>query len=139
MAEGTGVFKPIEIVALRDLLVYHQEGHEEGHRAVTLERDGTPVGFAYFAPTVMTDRTWHLYWIFVSKTVQSRGLGAELLKYVETEIEAIGGRMLVIETSSLPMYEPTRKFYLKYAYDQEATVRDFYSAGDHQVIFRKLL
>jgi GNAT superfamily N-acetyltransferase len=140
MAEGTGVFKPIEIEALRDLLTYHRdEGHAVGHQAVTLERDGVPVGFAYFAPTVMTDSTWHLYWIFVSKTVQARGLGAELLKFVETEIRSADGRMLLIETSSLPMYEQTRKFYLKQQYEQEAMIRDFYSAGDHQVIFRKLL
>jgi GNAT superfamily N-acetyltransferase len=140
LADGTGVFKPLEIEALRDLLSYHRdEGHSVGHQAVTLERDGVPVGFAYFAPTEMTDHTWHLYWIFVSKTVQGRGLGAELLRYVETEIRNSNGRMLVIETSSLPMYEPTRKFYQKQNYDLEATIRDFYSAGDHQVIFRKLL
>ena len=139
MAQETGVFKPLEIDALRGLLDYlHGDGFAEGHRAVTLERGGAPTGFAYFAPTDMTDRTWHLYWIFVGKGAQARGLGAELLAFVEGEVARAGGRLLLIETSSLPAYEPTRRFYLKMGYDQEATIRDFYAAGDHQVVFRKL-
>jgi GNAT superfamily N-acetyltransferase len=140
MADGTGVFKPLEITTLRELLDGLHSGEDQfGHRAVTYELDGAPVGFAYFAPTAMTDRTWHLYWIFVSKTIQARGIGAQLMKYVEGEIALAGGRLLIVETSALPMYDLTRKFYLKYGYDQEATIRDFYADGDHQVIFRKHL
>jgi GNAT superfamily N-acetyltransferase len=147
IAEGTGVFKPIEIETLRELLDdFHAganatpAGHDpSGHRAVTLERDGQPVGFAYYAPTVMTDRTWHLYWIFVGKAGQGGGLGSELLKFVENDIVLSGGRLFLIETSSLPSYEPTRRFYLKHGYEQAATVRDFYSDCDDQVIFRKHL
>ena len=140
MAEGTGVFKPREIDALRGLLDYlHGDGFANGHRAVTLERDGAPAGFAYFAPTDMTEGTWHLYWIFVGKGVQARGLGAELLAIVEGEVAGAGGRLLLIETSSLASYGPTRKFYLKNGYEHEATIRDFYAAGDDQVVFRKLL
>ena len=140
VAEGTGVFKPLEIATLRELLDGLHNGDDQyGHRAVTYELDGAPAGFAYFAPTAMTDRTWHLYWIFVSKTIQAKGIGATLMKYVEHEIATAGGRLLVVETSALPTYDLTRKFYLKYGYDQEATVRDFYADGDHQVIFRKRL
>jgi GNAT superfamily N-acetyltransferase len=140
IAEGTGVFKPLEIAALRELLDYLHGGEDSSdHRAVTYEMDAAPAGFAYFAPTAMTDRTWHLYWIFVSKAVQARGIGAALMAYVEGEVARAGGRMLVVETSALPMYDLTRKFYLKSGYDQEATVRDFYADGDHQVIFRKRL
>ena len=45
--------------------------------------------------------------------------------------------MLFIETSSLPMYEPTRRFYLKHGYEQHALLKDFYAAGDSMVVFRK--
>lgn len=140
IAEGTDVFKPLEIAALREVLDdYHAGLHQEGHRAVTLEQGGKPIGFAYYAPTAMTEATWHLYWIFVRKVGQARGLGSRLLKHVEDDIRATGGRVFLIETSSLPSYEPTRKFYLKHGYDHEATVRDFYADGDDQVIFRKRL
>ena len=137
MAEQTGVFKPLEITTLRELLDDYHDGGCEGHIAVTMEREGQAIGFAYFAPTPMTENTWHVYWIFIDPTVQARGAGTRLLHYIEAEIAKAGGRILLIETSSLPHYDLTRKFYLKNNYDQEATVRDFYSDGDHQVIFRK--
>ena len=40
---------------------------------VTYEKDGRAIGFAYYAPTAMTDQTWYLYWIAVDRTVQARG------------------------------------------------------------------
>lgn len=140
IAAGTGVFKPLELVTLRELLgEYHAADEPGGHAAVTLERDGRPAGFAYFAPTAMTDRTWHLYWIIVRKAGQAKGLGSLLLGHVEDAARAAGGRLLLIETSGTDPYEPTRRFYLKHGYDREATVRDFYADGDDQVIFRKHL
>ncbi len=140
IARGTGVFKPMEIDALGEVLDdYHQGNLQQGHRAVTIERDGRAIGFAYFAPTAMTDRTWHLYWIFVEQQTRAKGIGAQLLKYTEQEIRQAGGRLLIIETSALPVYDLTRKFYLKHGYEQEAIVRDFYADGDDMVVFRKRL
>ncbi len=141
IAEGTGVFKPLEIECLLELLA--DFGLDAvacaGHRTITYELDGRVVGFAYYAPTPMTVGTWHLYWIFVSKEIQARGLGTEMLLHVESQIADAGGRLLLIETSGLPSYIPTRKFYLKHGYEETGTIRDFYSDGDDQVIFRKRL
>ena len=140
IAEGTGVFKPHEIIALSEVLDdYHADNHKHGHHCVTREERGKILGFAYYAPAAMTDRTWYLYWIAVSKTTQAKGIGKQLLTHLEDEIRAKGGRVLFIETSSLPHYELTRKFYLKNGYDQEATLRDYYADGDSMVVFRKKL
>lgn len=140
IARSTQVFKPMEIDALGEVLDdYHAGLHREGHRAVTFEQNGQPIGFAYYAPTAMTDRTWHLYWIFVDRKTHAKGIGTKLLKFAEEEIKQGGGRLFLIETSSLPSYDPTRKFYLKQGYEQAATIRDFYADGDDQVIFRKHL
>ncbi len=136
LAERTAVFKPIEIEALREVLDDFHESHGE-HHCVTYEKDGEILGFAYFAPTAMTDRTWHLYWIAVSKQTQARGIGSELLHHVEDEIRKRNGRQLLIETSSLPHYELTRRFYLKHGYDQAGVQPDYYADGDDMVIFRK--
>jgi ribosomal protein S18 acetylase RimI-like enzyme len=140
IARGTAVFKPLEIEALQEVLDdYHAENHAHGHRAVTYEQDGRPVGFAYYAPAAMTDRTWYLYWIAVSKHTQARGVGARLLRHAEDEIRNLQGRLFLIETSSLPHYELTRRFYLKHGYEQAAVIRDFYADGDDIIIFRKHL
>lgn len=138
LTEQTGVFKPHEIVALNDVLSdYHATNHAEGHVAVTDERNGEVLGYAYYAPAAMTDRTWYLYWIAVSRTTQAKGIGGHLLRHAEEDIRKRGGRVLFIETSSLPHYELTRKFYLKHGYEITGVLKDYYSDGDDLVVFRK--
>jgi ribosomal protein S18 acetylase RimI-like enzyme len=140
LAEGTGVFKPLEIQALREVLDdYHATNRGQGHRSITDEREGQIAGFAYYAPAAMTDRAWYLYWIAVSKDVQARGIGSTLLRHAEDDIRRHNGRILLIETSSLPHYELTRRFYLKHNYEQLAVLRDFYADGDDMVVLRKRL
>ena len=77
MSEGTRVFKPMEIQALREVLDdYHSANKALGHVSITYETEGGPVGFAYYAPASMTDRTWYLYWIVVAVTAQATGIGS---------------------------------------------------------------
>jgi ribosomal protein S18 acetylase RimI-like enzyme len=138
LTEGTRVFKPVEIQALREVLDdYHASMHAHGHQAVTCEQHGQPIGFAYYAPAAMTDRTWYLYWIAVSKDIHAKGIGTKLLRHVEDDIRRHQGRVLLIETSSLAHYELTRKFYIKHEYEQAAVLRDYYADGDDMVVFRK--
>src|SRR5438270_6863566 len=138
LTQTTGVFKDIEIEALEEVLNdYHADNHRHGHKSVTYEDQGQIIGFAYFAPAAMTDRTWYLYWIAVTKQTQARGIGSKLLKYSEEQIQKANGRVYLIETSSLPQYEQTRKFYLKHGYEQHAVLKDYYADGDDMVIFRK--
>jgi ribosomal protein S18 acetylase RimI-like enzyme len=140
IAEETAVFKPLEIVALREVLDdYHAENLDLGHRSVTYEHQGQVAGFAYYAPAAMTDRTWYLYWIAVGKHIHARGIGTKLLHYVEEDIQRHGGRLLLIETSSLPRYELTRRFYKKHQYEQACVLEGYYADGDDMVVFRKRL
>jgi ribosomal protein S18 acetylase RimI-like enzyme len=140
LATETGVFKPHEIEALQEVLdEYHELMHAHGHRSVTYVENDQVIGFAYYAPAAMTDRTWYLYWIAVSKQIQARGVGGALLRHTEDDIRHQKGRLLLIETSSLPHYELTRRFYLKQGYEQAAALQDFYADGDDMVVFRKHL
>ncbi len=140
LAESTGVFKPLEIGALREVLDdYHAANRAAGHRCVTLEDGGAVVGFAYCAPEAMTDRAWGLWWIAVGKALQGRGMGSELLRRAEDDARAAGARVLFIDTSSLPHYGPTRNFYLRHGYAVAGVLGDFYADGDDKVVFRKRL
>jgi ribosomal protein S18 acetylase RimI-like enzyme len=85
----------------------------------------------------MTDRAWYLYWIAVAKPTQARGIGGRLLVAAEEEIARLGGRLLLIETSSLPHYAPTRRFYARHGYELACRLADFYADGDDLVVFRK--
>ena len=96
LAQETSVFKSQELVALQEVLDdWESHNRALGHRSITILRHDKIAGFAYYAPAAMTDRTWYLYWIAVSKQIQARGLGSELLKYLEKDIEAAKGRLLV--------------------------------------------
>jgi len=140
LTQATGVFKPSEIQALDEVLTdYHAANREAGHRCATWEDAGQVLAFAYWAPAAMTDRSWYLYWIAVSKQRQAAGIGGKLLGHVEQDIRALNGRVLFIETSSLAHYELTRAFYRKHAYEQTAVLTDYYLDGDDMVVFRKRL
>jgi len=138
LTQETGFFKPHEIETLQEVLDdYHAASHAEGDVCQTLELDGELVGFVYFGPAPMTLGTWELWWIVVKKNVQARGLGGEMLRFVEEEVRRRQGRVLFIDTSSQPLYEPTLRFYLKHGYEQHAVLKDFYAAGDSKIVFRK--
>ncbi|SIN89339.1 Ribosomal protein S18 acetylase RimI [Singulisphaera sp. GP187] len=138
LAQATHVFKPHELVALSEVLNdYHVKERENGHRCIAYSQDNRTVGFAYYAPASMTDQGWYLYWIAVEKGRQARGIGSELLAWVEADIRRQEARLLLIETSSLPHYESTRRFYLKHGYVQAGVLADFYADGDDLVVYCK--
>jgi GNAT superfamily N-acetyltransferase len=99
--------------------------------------DDSPVGVVYFAPNDMTDRTWDLLWIAVAPDRQGQGIGSDLLRFSEAQVRAGSGRLLLIDTSSLPRFNATHAFYLKHGYAEVARVPDFYADGDSKVIFTK--
>jgi len=137
---GTGNFSKMELQALDEVLAdYFAENAALGHRCVTREQDGQIIGFTYFAPAPMTDRTWDLWWIVVSKQIQARGIGGELLRYAEDGARAEQGRLLMVPTSSLPSYDLTRKFYLKNGYAVAGVLKDYYADGHDQYLFSKRL
>jgi ribosomal protein S18 acetylase RimI-like enzyme len=140
ITEGTGLFSELDLEALDSVLVaYHDENADLGHRCVTYEQQGQIVAFTYYAPAAMTERTWYLWWIVVSKQIQAKGLGGELLRLVEEGARAANGRLMMVETSGLPSYELTRKFYLKHQYEVAAVLKDYYADEHDMVVYRKRL
>jgi ribosomal protein S18 acetylase RimI-like enzyme len=101
-------------------------------------RDGERVlGFSIYGPRDLTDGVFDLYWIAVDPTACCKGVGRTLLTASEEAVRAMGGRMLIAETSGTPPYAPARKFYFAMGYENEATIKDFYTPGDDLKIFIK--
>lgn len=96
-----------------------------------------PQGYVCFGPTPLTDAVWDLYWIAVAPAWQHRGIGKMLLQFVEAQVHEQAGRRLIIETSSLPRYAPTRNFYQRHGYTELARIADFYAVGDDRIIYGK--
>ncbi len=139
VCESTGLFPPDEMTVLQKLFDDFHGKNEHGHRALLDDEGDTPVGIAYFTPKEMTDRTWELLMIMVHADRQGRGIGSRLLRAVEDELRAAGGRMLLIETASVPELEQTRQFYRQRGYAEVAHVPDYYADGVGKVSFTKLL
>ncbi len=95
------------------------------------------VGFVIYGPTPLTLHTWDVYWIVVGKSYQRHGIGTRLLEAAEARIRAQRGEVIRVETSSLPSYEATRRFYEKHGYYLAGTIPDFYGPGDSLCIYYK--
>jgi len=103
--------------------------------AEEMGREGRAVAYACYGPIACTAGSWDLYWIAAREEYRGRGLGGWLLRESEARIAAAGGRRVYIETSSRPLYEPTRGFYGACGYAEEARLREFYGVGDDKVIY----
>jgi len=105
----------------------------------TTIQERKPISIGYCAPERMTEGTYNLYAIAVRKELQGQGVGAGMMRYIEDQLRESGHRVLLVETSGLPEYALTRKFYDQCNYQREAVVRDFYQEGEDKVIFWKKL
>ncbi|MCJ7591818.1 MAG: GNAT family N-acetyltransferase [Woeseiaceae bacterium] len=117
-------------------------GKESGYEFVFVDMPGKPgslLGYTCYGPIPDTVSSFDLYWIAVSPRQQRTGLGSALL--IETERLALqqkASRMFV-DTSGREQYTPTRNFYERSGYQQEARLIDFYAPGDDKVIYAKTL
>ncbi len=107
--------------------------------AADVDAPSRVLGYACFGTTPLTSGTCDLYWIAVDPALHGGGLGRRLLDEVERLLRADCQHQLVIETSSRSDYEPTRAFYLRVGYLEEARLRDFYARGDDKVFYVKRL
>jgi GNAT superfamily N-acetyltransferase len=71
------------------------------------------VGVAFYASEVMSDETRNLYLIALHPKYQRAGIGSELVKNVEDALIHHSGRILLVESSSLPEFEATKLVYSK--------------------------
>lgn len=97
------------------------------------------VGYICYGPTPLTEGTWDVFWMAVARDKRGQGLGRALMSYAEDRIREASGRLMIIETSSLPSYDRTRAFHQSCGFKIICQIRDFYSIGDDLVIMEKRL
>jgi len=139
---NAGVFSQEEVECVDEIWEeYQAQGSERSGYYWLVDRaeNGRVLGYSCYGPHALTSGTFDLYWIAVDSTARHGGIGRRLLTATEEATRKLGGRLMIVETSGLPTYEPTRKFYLATNYLLEATLKDFYSEGDDLVIFTKRL
>jgi ribosomal protein S18 acetylase RimI-like enzyme len=106
---------------------------------LSCELDNLAIGFCYCTAEQMTEGTWNMLAISVLPIHQGKGVGAALVSALEESLRKTSQRLLIVDTSSQPGFDRTRRFYLKNGYTEEARIRDFWAAGDDKITYSKSL
>jgi ribosomal protein S18 acetylase RimI-like enzyme len=135
----TGSFTSAEIdVAMELIDVVLKDQIQKDYQIYCMVDDQDKViGYICYGPTPMTQGTFDLYWIAVDPDFQGHGVGSKLLGFLEERARAMGGRLILVDTSTIPHYEKTEKFYLKNGFQEVARISDYYHPGNDRITFCK--
>jgi ribosomal protein S18 acetylase RimI-like enzyme len=141
LALRTGLFSPEDAdLLLRSTLDQIHDGTlGEEHFAFVFESEGRADGWVYFSDNPRANGVWDLWWIGVDPERHGRGVGRQLMAFVEGFARARGARLLQVETSDTDALEATRSFYVRLGYTRCGVVPDYYSEGDGKVTFVRRL
>jgi ribosomal protein S18 acetylase RimI-like enzyme len=139
LISATENFNPSEKECALELVdIYLEDKNQGDYRVAVAESPESGIcGYACWGPTPMTKGTYDLYWIATHPRYRSRGVGRELMSYVESKIREEKGRLLVVETSSKESYRNTVEFYRLQNYEEASCIADFYEDGDDKLVFVK--
>jgi len=138
---STEMFTPEEIVVACELIDITLDQPEQRDYCLVVAEDevGRVVGYMSYGPTPLTEGAYDLYWMAVASGEQGRGFGRKLVSWLEKTVREAAGRMILIETSSQPKYEKTRRFYTGLDYKEVSRIPDFYRKGDDRITYVKYL
>lgn len=141
IVECVGNFNSVEIATALELVdIWLRDSTQKDYRVAVAEDPGARVcGYACWGPTPLTKGTYDIYWIATLPEVHGSGFGRALMAYIEKQVAAEMGRLLVLETSSKESYGDTVRFYRRSGYEEASRIRDFYDADDDKITFVKKL
>ncbi len=137
----TRAFTSAEIdvaMELIDIVLKDENQKDYGIDCMADDQDQV-IGYICYGSAPMTQGTFDLYWIAVDPDSQEKGVGSKLLGFLEKRVSTEGGRLILADTSTIPQYGKTRKFYLKNGFEEVAVIRDYYYPGNDRVTFCKRL
>jgi ribosomal protein S18 acetylase RimI-like enzyme len=136
---AAGMFSDEESAFVTELFADFLSSPTDARHGLVVLDDGGVLGVAYWHPIEMTDGVVDLAMIGVHPAAQGRGLGRTLMRHAEAQVRGAGQRLMLVQTSGSDQYAGTRRFYAALGYDEEARVRDYWTAGDDMVLFRLAL
>lgn len=115
------------------------KGEDSEYRFLIATHADQVVGFCCYGKIACTVHSFDVYWVVVDPRIQRSGIGRKLMAAAEDRIRQIGGKRVYVETSGLPKYDPTRRFYESCGYRAESVLKDFYAPNDDRVTYVKAL
>ncbi len=140
IVNSSGFFSEEEMAIAVELVQERlDKGRLSGYHFLFAETKKKMAGYSCYGPIPGTKDRYDIYWIAVDEGFRRAGLGEQILNLTEEKIAGLGGKRVYVDTSSRPLYEPTRLFYEKCGYRKEAVLKDFYAEGDSKIIYSKSL
>jgi aminoglycoside 6'-N-acetyltransferase I len=131
-------FTPAEVdVAMELVNIAANNPLQEDYHIFVYELDDRILGYHCSGRRPLTDGVFDLYWIASDPDSEVKGIGKSLLEHSEAFVVENHGRLLLAETSSKESYLKTRNFYLRNNFSVVARIENFYSEGDHLIVFGK--
>ena len=137
LLRNTPEFLPHEVIVAEELIDVFLTDPAAGYHILVADSGGQVHGYVCYGQTPLTDGAWDIYWVAVDRTLQGKGIGKALMAAAHDDIRQTHGRLAVIETSSKPDYNKTRRFHEAVGYREVARIPDFYAVGDDLVIMVK--
>jgi len=81
-----------------------------------------------------------VYWLgftYIHPSLQGRGIGHQVLSYIQKELKRRNARKLFLATSSNAIYGGAVSFYTGHGFRWEGTLKDLYGQGEDQIIMGK--
>ena len=137
--KSANMFTPSEVaLAIEQIDIYLANPNQRDYNLMILEsEDFQNIGFMSYGPAPLAEDVYNLYWIAVHPRAQGKGHGRELILWLEERVQSASTRMILVETSSLAMYKPTREFYRAMDFKKISRVPDFYKPGDDRITYVK--
>jgi len=141
MLVETRAFNQEEIDVAMELvdIVLSDEKQNDYRIHCMVDDEDQAVGYICYGPIPMTQGTFDLYWISVDPNLQGKGVGSRLLDFLEKKVREEGGRMILADTSTIPQYEKTKRFYVQNGFQEVARIPDYYHPGNDRITFCKRL
>ena len=140
LVASTGFFGAAEVDIAAELVTERlTKGIRSGYHFVLAERGSGLVAYACYGPIDGTQDSFDLYWIAVAPEEQGKRLGTQVYARAEAAMRRTGAKRIYADTSSSDRYAPTRGFYQRMGFTEQARLPDFYGPGDGKVIYVKTL
>jgi ribosomal protein S18 acetylase RimI-like enzyme len=141
VVHSTGMFtQEEEKVATEVIDLYLNKPDQHDYIIEVVENEqGAIAGYVCYGSRPMAEGVVDLYWLAIHPGKHRQGYGKALVQWLEKTVNEKKGRLILIETSSKDKYAPTRHFYQRLGYVENARIRDFYRPGDDLLIYGKYL
>jgi GNAT superfamily N-acetyltransferase len=140
LLRATPEFKPYEVIVAEEVIdACLKDPKGSGYHIIVAVGNPGIDGYICYGPTPCTVGTWDYYWEAVRREKRGKGIGSALSRSAEAAVRKARGRLILVETSSTPGYENTRRFHLHHGFEVISRIPDFYSPGDDRITMQKRL